>query len=101
MGEFHPATGRRGARCQKWQRALSAQTMNTAKLIYWETAALDRRPAFRVLTRRPMILPPFGCSPGHVDAKTEITLSAAVLDQLEADDIEILGHVPPELAFEI
>ena len=68
-------------------------------LIYF--GAADTRPAVRVLTRRPMILPPLGCSLRHVEAKTEITLSAGVLDQMDPADVVVIGPVPDEVVFEI
>jgi hypothetical protein len=75
--------------------------MHSRPLIYWETAALDRRPPVRVLTRRPMILPQFDGEPGHTPAKTEITLSASVLDGLDPADIVVIGPVPDDPSFDI
>lgn len=61
----------------------------------------DTRPPVTIRTRRGMILPPLGCSPQHVDAGEEVTVSAGTLDQLGSADVEILGPAPAALAFEI
>lgn len=61
----------------------------------------DNRPHVLVRSRRNMICRPLDGSPRPVAIGEEITVSAEILDQLEAGDIEVLGPVPDALEYEI
>lgn len=68
---------------------------------FFNFTAADDRPALRVRSLRNMIARPLGCPPRPVGIGEEFAVAAADLDQLDSEDVVVIGFAPVELAWEI